>query len=259
MIEQILSVFQPISTIGVFMIIWIAVMISVPVVRWIGGEGAEHIGIAAGVLAQVAAVIAALGSAYGWYALIVIVAVPLIGWASEVLGSKTGFPFGSYHYTDVLQPQVADVPVLIPLAWLMMMPPAWAVGVAIAPSSPVLQWAIAAAAFAAWDVYLDPMMVSWDFWRWKKCGLYEGIPFVNFVGWFFVAFAITALMSIFGGVIGVPLVAGVPTGPLLLVFLVTWLLMFVGQMAFWRLRVSAVAGFVAMGVFVALLLTTVGL
>jgi putative membrane protein len=258
MIDLITTVFHPVSAATVLMGIWIAVMISVPIVRWVAGEGAEHIGIAAGVVAQVAAVIAALVSAFGGWALLIVVAVPFIGWASEVLGSRTGFPFGAYHYTDVLQPQVARVPVLIPLAWLMMMPPAWAVGALVAPSTPVLQWIVAAGAFAAWDVYLDPMMVSWNFWQWRRKGVYEGIPFVNFVGWFAVAFAITALVALVGTVIGVPFVSGVPSAPLVLIFLVTWILMFVGQMVFWRLRVSAAAGFVAMGIFVALLFLRAG-
>ncbi|MFW5684341.1 MAG: carotenoid biosynthesis protein [Spirochaetota bacterium] len=254
-----LRVLDPISLAGVLIALWVAVMISVPIVRWIGGEGAEHIGIAAGVFAQVAAVVAVLFAGYGAGAVIVIIAVPVLGWVSEVVGSRAGVPFGPYHYTDVLQPQVARVPVLIPLAWLMMMPPSWAVGAVVAPNTPVLQWVVAAGAFAAWDVYLDPMMVRWRFWEWRRKGFYEGIPLVNFLGWFAVAFAITALLAFLGRTIGVALVSGVPSAPLILVYAVTWLLMFVGQMLFWKLRVSAVAGFVAMGLFVVLVVSRVGL
>ena len=38
------------------------------------------------------------------------------GLAAEVLGVRTGFPFGEYAYTDALQPQVLGVPVVVPLA-----------------------------------------------------------------------------------------------------------------------------------------------
>ncbi|MFW5689104.1 MAG: carotenoid biosynthesis protein [Spirochaetota bacterium] len=258
MADLILSVFSPLRPAGVLVGVWILVMISVPVIRWTLGQGAERIGIAAGVVAQVAAVVAAIAFDLGWYTVIVVVAVPSLGWASEVLGSRTGLPFGPYHYTDVLQPQLARVPVLIPLAWLMMMPPSWAVGSVVAPGSPLLQWLVAAGAFAAWDVYLDPMMVEWRFWEWRTKGAYLGIPMVNFVGWFVVAFAINALLALVGAWLGVSLVAGLPAAPLLLIFLVTWVLMFIGQMFFWRLRVSAVAGFIAMGIFVALLLVRIG-
>jgi lycopene beta-cyclase len=259
MLAEIASVFQPLSLAGVLAGVWILVMISVPVVRWVAGEGAEHVGIAAGVFAQVAAVIAALATTFGGWVVLVVVLVPVFGWASEAIGSRVGVPFGDYHYTDVLQPQVAHVPVLIPLAWLMMMPPAWAVGALVAPGTPVLQWIVAAAAFTAWDVYLDPMMVSWDFWRWPKGGRYLGIPLVNYLGWFVVAFVITALIAVIGRFVGVPFVTGVPTAPLVLVYAVTWVLMLIGQFAFWRLRASAAAGFVAMGIFVVLVVATRGL
>lgn len=259
MIAQLESVFSPLSLSGALVGLWVLVMVSVPVIRWVAGVGAERIGIAAGVVAQVIAVVTAMIAELGPAVLVVVVLVPLLGWASEVAGSRTGVPFGPYHYTDVLQPQVARVPVLIPLAWLMMMPPAWAIGALVAPQTPLIQWLVAAGAFAAWDVYLDPMMVRWDFWRWTKPGVYEGIPLVNFFGWFIVAFAITAIIAVTGSLIGVPLVSGVPTAPLLVIFLVTWMLMFIGQALFWKLRVSAVAGFVVMGLFVALVAFRLGL
>ena len=259
MLEQIARVFQGLSLLTVFAGFWILVMICVPIVRWTAGAGAERIGIAAGVFAQVAVVIVTLAAGLGPYALVVVVSVPVLGWASEVLGSRTGFPFGSYTYTNVLQPQLADVPVLIPLAWLMMMPPSWAVGASLAPNNPVAQWAIAAAAFTAWDVYLDPLMVGWDFWRWKRRGWYLGIPLTNYLGWFAVAFVITAALALLAGAVGIPLLESLPTGPMLLVFVITWILQFIGQFAFWKLHASAVAGLLAMGVFVVLLILRLGL
>jgi putative membrane protein len=247
--ESLLSLIRP-AGIDVYLLgFWILVMIMVPVVRWTLGSGAEKIGITAGVFAQVAAVVAALASGTGLWVIVAVVAVPVFGWASEVLGSRSGFPFGPYHYTDVLQPQVSHVPVLIPLAWLMMMPPAWAVGSLLAPESDLLRWLIAALAFTAWDVYLDPMMVNWGFWKWERNGAYLGIPLVNFAGWFLVAFVITAAIGSIGLAGGPDMTMPARSGPLVLIYLVTWPLMLVGQLLFWRLRVSAVAGFIAMGAF----------
>ena len=258
MVSLVSSIWTPATIVSVLAGFWVLVMISVPIIRWVAGAGAERVGIASGVFAQVAVVLVALASTLGWFTLVVVVLIPVLGWASEVLGSKTGIPFGDYHYTDVLQPQVAHVPVLIPLAWLMMMPPAWAVAAVVAPDMPLAQWAIAAAAFTAWDVYLDPLMVRWDFWRWKRGGAYLGIPLVNYVGWFIVAFAITAVLSLIAGAFGIALFDGIPHAPLVLVFLVTWLLQFVGQFIFWNLRASALAGFVAMGLFAAALIVRLG-
>ncbi len=259
MIELFTSVYRSVTTVSVLSALWILVMISVPVIRWTAGAGAERAGIAAGVFAQVAVVIAALASTLGWFTLVVIAIIPVLGWASEVLGSKTGVPFGEYHYTDVLQPQIAKVPILIPLAWLMMMPPAWAVGSVAAPGRPLAQWAIAAAAFTAWDVYLDPLMVRWDFWRWRRAGAYLGIPLVNYLGWFIVAFAITALSALIARAFGIALFDRIPQASLILVFTVTWLLQFIGQLFFWNLKASAIAGLLAMGVFVAAVLVRLGL
>src|SRR3546814_19590530 len=40
--------------------------------------------------------------------------------AVERLGTTTGFPFGDYDYTGALQPTVARVPLIVPLAWFAM-------------------------------------------------------------------------------------------------------------------------------------------
>jgi uncharacterized membrane protein len=42
----------------------------------------------------------------------------------EHVGPRTGKPFGRYHYTDALQPQVSGVPAIVPAAWFAMAVPA---------------------------------------------------------------------------------------------------------------------------------------
>ncbi|MBM4427862.1 MAG: carotenoid biosynthesis protein, partial [Chloroflexi bacterium] len=87
-----------------------------------------------GVLMQGIAVLAILASAWGWRKTITSFAiVGVLSYFAEFIGSKTGFPFGAYHYTNVLQPQLGGVPLLIPLAWMMMLPPAWAVARSLLP------------------------------------------------------------------------------------------------------------------------------
>ena len=93
-------------------------------------------------------------------ATLVVITVVAASWAFEILGSKTGIPFGAYHYTEALEPQLLGVPLLIPLAWLMMLPPAWAVAQRITGRRSGLAFvAISALAFTAWDLFLDPQMV----------------------------------------------------------------------------------------------------
>ena len=50
----------------------------------------------------------------------------LLAWAVEHAGVTTGMPFGRYHYTGALQPQLfGAVPLAIPCAWLMVAAGAW--------------------------------------------------------------------------------------------------------------------------------------
>ena len=52
-----------------------------------------------------------------------------VGTAAEVVGTRTGLPFGVYAYAEgVLGPTVLGVPVVIALAWAMMSYPALLVG-----------------------------------------------------------------------------------------------------------------------------------
>jgi putative membrane protein len=224
--------------------LWLLSMIAVPILRWTVGESGERTGIVLGVLFQAIAVFAFLLVSEGAVRALVVLAVCAgAGFLIELVGSRTGVPFGRYSYTERLKPQLAHVPLVVPAAWFMMLPPAWAIASLIAPGeSRILFAAISGLAFAAWDFYLDPQMVHWDFWRWRDSGPYYGIPWTNFVGWFLGAFVISLL-------VGAPPVS---PAPFFAVFALTWLLEAVAQLVFWRLILSGIVGFILMGVFVLL-------
>ncbi|MGC9399767.1 MAG: carotenoid biosynthesis protein [Anaerolineae bacterium] len=228
------------------LLLWMLEMISVPILKWIWGTRAERTGIVLGVLLQFAAVMAVLATAWRPLRLLATVGgVAALAWLVEFVGSQTGAPFGRYHYTDRLQPQLQGVPLLIPLAWLMMLPPAWAVGARLASGGRIATALVAGLAFTAWDLFLDPQMVRWHFWQWEQPGGYVGIPWVNFLGWFAASAAMTALIG----------PDALPVAPLLFIYAVTWALESIGQAVFWNLRTSAVVGFIGMGLFVVLAVT----
>ena len=227
---------------------WVAVMIALPIVGWFGGGAATLTGVLVGVLCQFAIVISVLAGAWGWRrTLQVLVTVVALAWAVEFLGSHTGFPFGVYAYTDKLQPQMGGVPLLIPLAWMMMLPPAWAVAQRMA--GPRTTWqqhlrfiVLSALAFTAWDLFLDPQMVAWDLWRWANPGgpfplSYFGIPWTNYAGWLVGSALITAIVR----------PRPLPATPLLLIYTITWALESIGLAFFWGLSGPALVGFVGMG------------
>jgi putative membrane protein len=223
-------------------VVWFVAMAAVPIIAGSRQERARERAISLGVVAQVSVIIVILFAHWPVMSAVrAILFVPVLGWIAEVIGSSTGIPFGRYHYTAALQPQIRHVPLAIPAAWLMMMPPAWAIADLAVPGAPWwLSAVIAGAAFTAWDIYLDPHLVQWKFWEWDKPGrFYLGIPLTNFFGWFLWASIITAAVQP-ETLVGTPI---------WLVYVLTWLFQFGGHLVFWKMPVSAVVGFVAMALF----------
>ena len=165
-----------------------------------------------------------------------------LSWAAEVIGSRTGIPFGTYTYTDTLQPQILNVPLQIPLGWLMMLPPSWAVAQAIADRINS-RWkfpafvGLSALAMTAWDLFLDPMMVTWEMWVWDNPSSYFGIPWINYLGWLLVSALITILIR----------PGKLPVAPLLIIYTTIWLLKSAGLGIFWGILGAAIVGSFFMG------------
>jgi uncharacterized membrane protein len=118
-----------------------------------------------------------------------------VGLLVEVVGTRTGLPFGRYEYTGELRPKLAGVPVAVILAWAGMGVPAWAVACRLV--RPVAaRVALGAVALTGWDLFLDPQMVKEGYWVWPGGGVYRGIPASNFLGWLFVAAGLMALLQL---------------------------------------------------------------
>lgn len=225
--------------------LWIVTMIALPITRWIWGDAAMPAGITLSVMVQSLAVLVILVHSWGIRRAALVIALVLpAAWLAEYVGSSTGIPFGAYHYTDKLHPQIGGVPALIPLAWLMMLPPAWAVAHRVTRGRGKAAFVVVSAlAFTAWDLFLDPQMVAWSLWVWEAPGAfhYFGIPWVNFLGWLLASGAITALV--------LPLLRldRLSLRPLLIIYAITWIFETIGQLLFWGLPGSALVGFVVMG------------
>ncbi len=224
------------------LVTWVMALLAMPIMQWALGHPVLIAGVIFGVLLQASLAVLFLAQAASFRrtALTVLIVVA-VAWAFEALGSKTGFPFGAYGYTAALQPQLLGVPLLIPLAWLMMLPPAWAVAQRITGRSAGPAFvAVSALAFTAWDLYLDPQMVYWGLWTWDTPAGYFGIPWVNFAGWLLVSALITALVR----------PPALPDRPLMVIYTLTWLIEAAGQLLFWQLYGPAACGFIGMGLFV---------
>ena len=124
----------------------------------------------------------------------------------EAIGTNTGYPFSQYQYTDSLGLRIAEVPLVIPIAWSMtaylVVLISRRISAAIRPSGAprVLVAVIGAYAMTAWDLFLDPQMVSAGYWTWASGSQdvpgVPGIPALNFLGWFLASFVLMLLLSL---------------------------------------------------------------
>jgi lycopene beta-cyclase len=108
----------------------------------------------------------------------------LFGVAIEVLGERTGVPFGAYTYLAP-GPALFGVPLLVPLGWFAFT----LVALAVAPAGRA-RW-VAPLALVAWDLGLDPLMVREGFWAFER-GAYFGVAWSNFVGWYVAGWLLVA-------------------------------------------------------------------
>jgi uncharacterized membrane protein len=166
------------------------------------------------------------------------------GLAVEVIGLATGFPFGRYGYGDALGPKVFGVPVVVPLAWTWMAWPSLIVAGRLTRTIGA-RVAVAGAALAAWDVFLDPQMVAAGYWRWTEPPVslpgVPAVPLTNYIGWLAVATLMMALLA--------PRVRPSTTedGPMYGLYLWTYYSSVLAHAAFLGLPGSAAWGAVAMG------------
>jgi putative membrane protein len=128
------------------------------------------------------------------YAYSLLILVFLYAWGVEELGSRTGWPFGHYVYSQSLGVEILKVPLVVPFAWIMMVHPALIVARRVTP-----HWAFlyGGAVLMAWDLFLDPQMVSDHRWSWTLSGatvpFEHQIPLSNAAGWLFAGMGIIAI------------------------------------------------------------------
>ena len=147
-------------------------MIAFPLARP-GGELRRHLSGAV-VVGLATTTTSATAGRWGWARAALGAAVVGVTTAAvERVGTSTGVPFGRYRYTGRLQPEVAGVPVIVPLAWWSMAVPAReaAHGALGRWSTPARRVALGAVALTAWDLFLDPQMTAEGFWRWSRGGV----------------------------------------------------------------------------------------
>ncbi len=119
-------------------------------------------------------------------ALIIVVTTFLI----EVIGSKSGIPFGHYSYEQGLILTLFGVPLIIGINWVMVVLGAKAIVQQYFGQIPLWKQITAGAILTViFDIVLEPAAISLNYWKWKG----ELIPVQNYISWFFIAVAILFL------------------------------------------------------------------
>lgn len=131
-----------------------------------------------------------LGSGVG-IACLVFTAV--IGFYSEVIGVKTGWPYGHYTYTSYLAPDVWHVPIVMMAAWLFITVESFVVVPAHWPW--VTRVVLGGLVAVGIDMLIDPVAANVQhLWRWQQRGAYYHIPLQNFVAWFAIECLLQAVL-----------------------------------------------------------------
>lgn len=150
---------------------------------WVGGVlRLRDPGWASPAFLFMAGAIALLSAPERWKELLGVAAV---GFAAEMIGVKTGYPFGGYVYSGTLAPSILGVPLAIACAWMVLF--------AFVRQFTRNVW-IGAALLMATDLLIDPLASgTLGFWRWSHPGFYFGVPLSNFAGWFLVSLLMFAM------------------------------------------------------------------
>jgi len=136
--------------------------------------------------------------AYGArYALTYLVFTFLYALIIENIGVLTSWPFGDFSYSPDLGLRIFSVPLVVPFAWIMMAHPVLVASRRIAGNWVFLYGGIV---LAAWDLFLDPLMVSAGRWTWKVTGAHvpfqPEIPLSNTFGWLLTGMGLIAILHL---------------------------------------------------------------
>ena len=125
-----------------------------------------------------------------------------VAWLAEFSSTRTGIPFGLYHYTGSTRGQelfVADVPLMDCLSFTFLAYASFCLARATlrarrAPAPAVV--GLSGALMMLLDVVIDPVAVRGDRWflgrifYYPDGGVYFGAPLSNFAGWVIVGWVI---------------------------------------------------------------------
>ena len=123
----------------------------------------------------------------------------------EALSIATGFPYSSYHYTELFGPQLMGFPIMAMIGYGVIAYVFWSVAeiivrkfnTKISGANIVFIPIIASFLATAWDFSLDPIGATvFKAYIWENHGPYFGIPFSNFLGWYLCTYTLFQIVAL---------------------------------------------------------------
>jgi putative membrane protein len=142
-----------------------------------------------------------------FYAFIFVLLSSGIGFLAEWIGLNFGLTFGGgYFYQNMLGPDIFGVPLLVIIYWSVFIYTGyglidfiwpWKIEKRFLISKSFERAFFTAIAVITIDLIMDPLLVLLGKWSWPEGGIYFGIPWQNFRGWFLVSFFAIFLFEFF--------------------------------------------------------------
>jgi len=106
----------------------------------------------------------------------------LIGFAIEVVGVNTNFPFGEYNYGKDLGFKVYNTPLSIGVNWLLLSLAIGSFSNSLSENK-IIKILIASSIMVLIDFLIEPVAIHFNWWNWKNT-----LPdLYNYLGWFFTS------------------------------------------------------------------------
>jgi putative membrane protein len=128
----------------------------------------------------------------GWKKKVVVFLSMIIifGYLVEVIGTKTGIPFGLYSYSDVLGIKLFNTPLVMGINWGMLV----YAGTLFFHPMKLPHWLkpiLTGLLLVILDIFIEPFAIKWNLWQWLE----TVPPLQNYMSWTIIAIVFSWLLS----------------------------------------------------------------
>lgn len=110
-----------------------------------------------------------------------VLAVVTAGYLIEVIGVKTGVPFGHYTYGHALGFKLSETPLLIGINWFLLTYIGNAAGRSLF-KKPLWSATAGAVLMTLFDLMIEPFAIHYGLWEWRA----SSVPIRNYASWFLI-------------------------------------------------------------------------